>query len=500
MRMICKNLTILAFSMVATLSSFQAISVEIIGGGGHAAEKLLLNWGQNKQEGRANAIRFSDSINSGDLNSLQNKKIDFAILDYPLGEAELNKRNLIQIPFVLSGVSIVVNRQLSLAGTLRLDSQTLGKIFSGEITQWDDPEIIALNPKHDLPNKPIIIIYSAETSNDYSVISSYLGNINDKWKSDELAGKPRTWPSNAVFTDSIKARSAAVTNTSYSISYLPMQYISTTALAPVHIRNKDGRLIGLSDTSILSSASTVNIDDNSIANLSLINKSGSGSWPISNFEFLVFSKEIAKDDNILQLLNIVSNGLKFDTVKPTLYNFVSLSDQSSKIIISKIEAIIAASSKGLTKTSATLQGDTQEQAASRKRAEDELKAKQRPDSNTAQDLIRQNEIRKAEEKARLDEKNRAEERAKAEERARAAKLAAEEAARNEAIREAKAAKLAAEEAIRAAKAAKLAADEIVEKNNQLAKAAKEKADKEKAIEQRNQKDEDPLSAYRRSIQ
>jgi phosphate transport system substrate-binding protein len=479
----------IAFILFASISSYQVFAVEILGGGGNAADKLILDWSTAKFGSRTKSVKFSNSINSNDVSMLQNGKIDFAILDTPFNEAELARMNLLQIPFALNGISIVVNVKNTMEGTLRLDSQTLGKIFSGEITKWDDPAIAALNPKHDLPSSTITIIHSGNSSTDYSVLNSYIGDINEIWKSGEVSGQKRTWPANSIYAEGITARIASIKKTPYSISYLPMQYMPQPSLSAIHIQNRDGSFLGLSDTGIIASASTANVDDGQAATLSLINKNGRASWPLSTFTFIVVNKNKVKDEKIVQLLNTVQYGLKYAAIKPTEHNFVALPDQISKSVIAKIDTLLSGSNKGTTEKSAQ---DGAKEAIAIKQINDAELQHQRIDPNSvAQEANR-----------RIEEKNRS------------AKLLADEAARDQAIKEAKAAKHAADEAIKAANAAKIQAEQLAEKNRLIAKAEKEKADKEKAekeriakeqaekekaIRLRNQKDEDPLEAYRRSI-
>ena len=472
----------------------QVFALELVAGGGSAADKLLLDWSNAKLGSKTKSIKFTNAILSNDLTMLQNEKLDFAIIDSPLNEAELARMNLVQIPFALSGISVVVNLKNTMEGTLRLDSSTLGKIFSGEITKWDDPAIIALNPKHDLKNQTITIIHSDESSSDYSTFNNYIGNINDKWKAGDLSGQKRAWPANSIDADGFTARISSIKKTPYSISYLPMQYMPQPSLSAVHLMNRDGSFTGLSDTGIVASASLANVEDGQSASLSLINKNGKISWPISNFSFIVINKNKLRDEKTTQLLNVILYGLKYAAIKPTEHNYVALPDQISKPVMAKIEALISESSKGATTKTATAksaQENAQEAIANKKRSDEEALRLRNDPNAIAQEASR-----------RVEEKNRT------------ARLLADEIARDQAIKEAKAAKHAAEEAIKAANAAKLQADQLAEKNRLIAKAEKDKADKEKAekeriaheaaekeraIQLRNQKDEDPLEAYRRSM-
>lgn len=489
MKVMYKLVSAVTFSLLASTLSLQASAAEILGGGSNAAGKLIADWANAKPGNKANPVKFNNAVASNDLSALQNGKIDFAILDTPLSEADLAKFNVMQFPFALSGVSIVVNLQNTLSGTIKLDGATLGKIFSGEITSWDDSAITALNPKHDLPNKPIMIIHSGESSSDYSVINSYLANVNEKWKAGDVYGRPRMWPSTAIATDSYATRIATIKNTPYSIGYLPMQYLPQPSLSNVHIKNKDGNFVGLSDTSIMAATATVNVNDGQSASLSLVNKGGNASWPISNFTFIVINKDRVNAEETTQILGVINYGLRLGSLKPTIHNYVAIPEAISKAIWVKIDPLTTTASKSSTARSSQ---NNAEELAAKKREEELNRQRAEARANASQD-----------------------ERSKAEERNKMAKQLADEQAREQAIKEARAAKLAAEEAIKAANAAKLEAEKLAEKNRQIAKAEKEKADreqaekdrierarveKERAIQLRNQKDEDPLEAYRRTGQ
>lgn len=473
---------------VATLSaSFQSIAAEVLGGGGSAAEELLLDWSNSKQISRAHTIKFSNSIASNDLANLKNGKIDFAILDESTSDAELARNNFQQIPFALNGVSIVVNLPNTQSNAIRLDGPTLGKIFSGEISTWNDSAITSLNPKHELPNKPITIIHSGEMSTDYSLFNKYIGSMNETWKAGD---RSRTWPANAVKTDNFKARIYSIKSTPYSIGFLPMQYMRQSQLSVVHLKNKDGNFVGLSDTGIIASTAAASSQDGHSGSL-LINNSGSASWPLSTYSFIVVQNDKIKDEKIAHLLSVVSYGLRLGALKTTVYNYVALPDQASKNTLAKIETLASASASAA--TSKPLPVKSNQDAAAQDDAAKKLDERNRQITDTKASA-------EEERKRLLEEKNRL------------AKQQAEELAREKAIKEAKEAKLAAEEAIKAAAAAKLQAEQLAEKNRQIAKAEKERADKEKAdreraekekeraIQLRNQKDEDPLEAYRRSVE
>ena len=56
---------------------------------------------------------------------------------------------------------------------LRLSGETLAKIFTNQITNWDDPEITQDNNGHALPSLPIIPVVQAEGSGATDQLTNY---------------------------------------------------------------------------------------------------------------------------------------------------------------------------------------------------------------------------------------------------------------------------------------------------------------------------------------
>jgi phosphate transport system substrate-binding protein len=57
---------------------------------------------------------------------------------------------------------------------LNLDASTLAKIFTGTITTWNDPAIVALNPKATLPATAITAVHRSDDSGTTKNFSDYL--------------------------------------------------------------------------------------------------------------------------------------------------------------------------------------------------------------------------------------------------------------------------------------------------------------------------------------
>ena len=91
------------------------------------------------------------SIGSGGgQKQLLNQTVDFGASDAPMKDAAMATApgKILHMPVVAGGVAIIYN----LPGNpkLKLDGDTLANIYLGNITKWNDPKIVALNPGVDL--------------------------------------------------------------------------------------------------------------------------------------------------------------------------------------------------------------------------------------------------------------------------------------------------------------------------------------------------------------
>ncbi len=85
-------------------------------------------------------------------------------------------------PTVITGVVPVVNLSKVGPQCMRLSGDVLARIFLGEITQWDAPEIRALNPALKIPARTIHLVVRADGSGTTYHFSDYLSRVSANWK------------------------------------------------------------------------------------------------------------------------------------------------------------------------------------------------------------------------------------------------------------------------------------------------------------------------------
>ncbi|MDO5093573.1 MAG: phosphate ABC transporter substrate-binding protein PstS [Propionibacteriaceae bacterium] len=118
------------------------------------------------------------------------------------------------LPLVFGPIAFVYN--LEGIDDLNLTPPLIAKIFDGQITVWNDPEIAAQNPGADLPAEEIAVFYRADESGTTESLTTYLAAAAEgawpyapakKWPTAHGEGKEKT----AGVADSVAATGNSIT-------------------------------------------------------------------------------------------------------------------------------------------------------------------------------------------------------------------------------------------------------------------------------------------------
>ena len=97
--------------------------------------------------------------------------------------------DIVEIPAYISPIAIIFN--LEGVDSLNLDAATVAKIFSGQITKWNDAAIVALNSGVELPDAAISPVHRSDKSGTTGNFTDYLAAAaGDVW----TAGSVEEWP------------------------------------------------------------------------------------------------------------------------------------------------------------------------------------------------------------------------------------------------------------------------------------------------------------------
>ncbi|WP_010478417.1 phosphate ABC transporter substrate-binding protein PstS [Thermococcus zilligii] len=258
----------------------------------------------------------------------------------------------LQFPIVVGANVVVYN--IPGVDELKLDGETLAKIFLGEIEYWDDPAIKALNPDANLPHEKIIVIHRSDSSGTTAIFTTYLSLVSREWAEKVGAGKTVDWPvdklGRGIGGNGNPGVVYALKQTKYSIAYTELSFAIEENLKMVALKNRDGYYVKPDENSIKAAVAAVKtyIPDPTEGykeNLTqLLNAPGKDSYPMVAFtHFLVwqnkggkhYSPEKAKA--IKDFLRwVLTEGQKSENIAP---GYVGLPPEVAQIGLKAVDMI-----------------------------------------------------------------------------------------------------------------------------------------------------------------
>jgi phosphate transport system substrate-binding protein len=174
-------------------------SGEIAGAGSTAQEAAQKAWIAEFENANGGATISYDGVGSGGgREKFISGGVAYAGSDTPLSESEgeLGKAikrcepgQLVEVPDYISPIAIIYN--LPGVEELKLEPETLAKIFNQEIENWNDPEIAKENPEVELPETRIVPVNRSDESGTTENFTDYLSKVAPSVWTHEVSGE---WP------------------------------------------------------------------------------------------------------------------------------------------------------------------------------------------------------------------------------------------------------------------------------------------------------------------
>ena len=118
----------------------------------------------------------------------------------------------------------------------------IAKIYMGQITNWNDPAIKALNPGATLPDLKITPVYRTGNSGTTYNFTDYLAAVSPAWKSQIGPGQSVNWPTGTGASGSAGV-AGVVANTPGAICYVDTAFALANHLHFAAIQNAAGKFI-----------------------------------------------------------------------------------------------------------------------------------------------------------------------------------------------------------------------------------------------------------------
>jgi len=248
-------------------------------------------------------LQYSPIGSGGGIAAITARTVDFGATDAPLTPDQFNACNgCVQIPWALSATSIFYNLE-GVKNLLHMDGPTLAKIYLGEITQWDDPAIKALNKGVNLPSTKIATVHRSDNSGTTYNFTDYLQTVSATWKSKLGRGVAVNWPVGTGGRGSAGV-AAAVSQTPGAIGYADVAFALKNHLKFFAMKNRSGRFATPGLKGILAAATSDQKPEPATNELSIVNppKKFPLAYPIATYTYVVVPTKSSKAADLRKFL------------------------------------------------------------------------------------------------------------------------------------------------------------------------------------------------------
>lgn len=222
----------------------QTASVTLNGAGATFPAPLYQRYFQQFSQKNSNVRVNYQAVGSGaGVRQMIAGTVDFAGSDVAMKNEEMARvgRGVIFIPTAGGPVAVVYN--LPGVNNLKLSREALPAIFSGQITNWNDPRIASANPGVNLPNQPIRLAVRADSSGTSFIFSNHLSAINPYFRGRVTTSTTPNWPGNPLRGQGNPGVAQSVRQTRGAIGYVEFSFAKSANMQTAQVQNRTGAYV-----------------------------------------------------------------------------------------------------------------------------------------------------------------------------------------------------------------------------------------------------------------
>ncbi len=310
----CVFVVCLAAVLALLLFQNQSQAQTLTGAGSTFAAPLyaamLDRLGQKNQFG----INYASVGSVEGVKRIFERSVDFGASDRPLSRKELTDNDLLQFPTAIGGVVLTANLPGVPITQIKLDAATLGDMYLGRITRWDDARLLALNPGLPLPKIAVKLITREPGSGTSYLFSSYLSRAHSQWR--DLVGVTSSINApGAVVVKGNGAVAQAVQASPGTLGYIEFGFAQDNKLPLIQLKNSFGNVMTASADSLTSAVRAADwellfMDANPTFEINTVNVGCPSCWPITGLTYVIVSRrwvDVGKAGAFTRFLDAILN-------------------------------------------------------------------------------------------------------------------------------------------------------------------------------------------------
>jgi phosphate transport system substrate-binding protein len=301
-----RGLALIAASAIALLAVGAAgaknTDTTITGAGSTFVAPLVSAWTPALGSAFGYSVQYSAVGSGAGIAAITNHQVDFGASDAPLSpDQQTACSDCVQIPWALSAMAIAYN----VPGApvhVNLDGATISKIFLGQITNWNDPAIGALNKGASLPDLKITPVFRSDGSGSSYALTDYLSSVNGEWKTKVGVSTQPAFPAGQGAKGS-SGVAGLISRTSGAIGYVDIAYAIKNHIRFAAVRNRAGKFLYPSLRRIEAAAAAYpKVPANNEMHIVDPPKSAALAYPISTYTYVIVHKQSAHAAELRKLI------------------------------------------------------------------------------------------------------------------------------------------------------------------------------------------------------
>jgi phosphate transport system substrate-binding protein len=268
------------------LTAAAASAATLNGAGSTLVAPIEAEWATAFDNTTGDTVTYQ-SVGSGTgIKDITNRLVDFGASDAPLTSSQASAcGGCYQIPWALSATG--VGFHVGGLHKLHLTGPVIAQIYLGQINNWNDRRIAALNHGTHLPNLKITPVFRSDGSGDTYAFTDFESRVSGAFRSGIGSATTVSWPKGV----GAKGNSGMVTvlqKTNGAIAYVGVAYLIAHQQAAAAIKNAAGNYEYPNLNNIENAARTVTrVPSNNELHIVNPPRSASIAYPISTFTYAI---------------------------------------------------------------------------------------------------------------------------------------------------------------------------------------------------------------------
>ena len=267
-----------AFGLTAASASAGTLQ----GAGSTLVAPIEAEWAAAFDSATGNTVSYNAVGSGTGYTDIKNGLVDFGASDAPLSSYSGVPGNLVQIPWAISAVGI--SYHLHGIPKIHLTGTVISAIYVGQIRNWDDPRIKALNPHVNLPNLTITPFHRSDGSGTTYVFTKYESEVSPTFNKT-IGTRPRSAGRSARARRATPECPGRLSDERRDRLHRG-SYLIADRLPAAAVKNAAGRWIVPNLSAIAAAANTVHsVPANNELNITNPRRGAKSAYPISGYTY-----------------------------------------------------------------------------------------------------------------------------------------------------------------------------------------------------------------------